>query len=58
VKSLEQESPELKYEIIHGHDLTEEEVDGIAKILAKMIYQQLIAEEKLNTEGSRKNTKQ
>jgi hypothetical protein len=44
VKSAKQESPELKFQIVQGPELTEEEMNGIAMVLAKMIHRQLISD--------------
>ena len=44
MKSAKQESPKLKFQIVQGPELTEEEMNGIAMVLAKMIHRQLISD--------------
>ena len=38
MKSAKQESPELKFQIVQGPELTEEEMNGIAMVLAKDVF--------------------
>jgi wyosine [tRNA(Phe)-imidazoG37] synthetase (radical SAM superfamily) len=39
-------SNDLKFEIVQGPEMTEEDLDAIAQILARMIYDQITKEQK------------
>jgi hypothetical protein len=49
---------DLKYEIVQGPEMTEEEFDAIARIFARTIYDEIIKEQQTQKENQENSSSQ